>query len=225
MIQRQRAQKSSSLFLLSGGMRYIPVAGTWAINDGWYSNPGSTFALTLAQLGFQPIRAKDGRPFRWSTDLDGVKFWGRHSQWEAGADAAYYFCEFLPLEDLNFICHSHGAQPILILAAQGFKIRSLTTIGSPVRHDVPSTEALKNIAFWQHIYDDGFDKMGWIGSWFDGKWSSDRTFKHLGEAITRYPLKQIDHSKLLRDDATIALWRSQPWLENIRSLSTPKEAA
>lgn len=214
---RQRAHRRPEVMglLEARAVRYVGVAGTWAYQDPWYSDNESPFAKMMRGAGFAAVRAVDGRPFRWSTELDGVKFWERHAQWEAGADALYYFCEYLPYEDRNIIAHSHGGQVALIAAASGLKLRTLTTVGTPVRNDVPAAKAAANIAFWQHIYDKDFDKMGWIGSWFDRKWSSDRTFKDI-EAVHRLPLKDIDHSKVLREEAHITKWLTEGWAENIR---------
>jgi pimeloyl-ACP methyl ester carboxylesterase len=195
--------------------RYIPIAGTGAYSDPWYCDDNSMFARMMRGAGFAVVRAVDGRPFRWSTDIDGLKFWARRSQWEAGADALVYFMEYLPVDDRNVIAHSHGGQLALLAAASGLQLRTLTTIGTPVRNDVPSREAAKNIGFWQHIYDKEFDRVGWMGAWFDGRWSADRTFKDV-EGVHRLPLSGIDHSKVLHEDEHISKWLTEGWAENIR---------
>lgn len=204
--------------------RYIPVPGTWGWNDAWYSDPASDFIVTLALQGFAPIRAADGRPFRWSTELDGVMFWRRHAQWQAGADALVYFCEHLPYEDRNLIAYSHGGAVALMAAASGFKIRSLTTISTPCRNDIGAREALAHLGFWQHIYDADWDPSATWGGLFDFDWSLDRTFKHLGANLRRYPMKGIGHGKILTDARYLQLWDSEPWLENIRAVGRQEAA-
>lgn len=209
-------------YLAARATRYIPIAGTGAYADPWYCDDRSPWARMMTGAGFAPVRAVDGRPFRWSTDIDGLKFWARHSQWEAGADALVYFCEYLPYEDRNVIAHSHGGQVALLAASSGFEFRTLTTVGTPVRNDVPAALAAGHIGFWQHIYDKDFDKTGWMGGWFDGRWSSDRTFKDI-EAVHRLPLGGISHSKVLREERHVEKWLTEGWAENIRQME--QEAA
>ena len=206
-------------------VHYVPIAGTWAFRDGWCTDALSPFQRFLSARGFEAIRHLDGRPFRWSTDLDGVRVWARHSQWEAGADALYYASESLPYEDRNYLAHSHGGQLVALLAAQGFRIRSLTTIGTPYRDDIPWAEAERHIAFHQHIYDDSFDLMGWLGGWFDGGRPSlsDRSFQAV-PAVMKRPTTDIDHSRVLREENYIPMWESRAWLQAIRCAGV-KEAA
>lgn len=203
--------------LLTG---YVPIAGTWSYADAWYSDRQSPFAKFLYGERFEPIRDEAGLPFRWSTDLDGVQVWARHSQWQAGADALRYFLHGVPYEQRNVISHSHGGQVALIAAAAGCRLRSLTTVGTPVRADVPALEASKRIGLWQHIHDETFDLMGSLGAWFDRHVSTDRFFDVPG--VVNISVKDISHSKVLRDPAYVAYWEMKGWLDRIRSFDQVK---
>lgn len=194
--------------------RYVPVAGTWAFKDGWCTDDNSPFAQTFAERGFSAVRARDGRPFRWTTNLAGLVPGRDERDWQAGADALYYFCEHLPYEDLNIIAHSHGGQVALFMAASGVKIRTLTTVGTPPRADVPAAAALANIGYWQHIFDLKTDWMGWLGQIGEGIKERRRSFRLAG--MRDIPLRSIGHSSILRDPKHIPYWVSEGWLVDIQ---------
>ncbi len=186
------------------GVRYVPIAGTFAWGDGWVIDDNDPFTVFMNERGFRPIRAQDGRPFRWSTNLAGLLPWRGLRDWEAGGDALAYFLEPVPYADRNLIAHSHGGQPPAFAAASGVKIRSLTTVGTPVRTDVPWDAAEPNIGRHVHVYDETWDWMGWLGAIGDSHISGIRYFANCG--VYNVGLKQIDHSKILRDRMYFHFW-------------------
>jgi len=214
---RQRPQLAQlRTAVLDDSVRYVPIAGTHGWRDAWCTDDASPFARTLAGQRFAVIRAENGRPFRWSTDLNGLRFWDRNSDWEAGADALAYFLEHLDYSDRNLIAHSHGGQVALILASQGFRIRSLTTVGTPRRGDVNAARAKQHIGFWQHVYDRSRDWIALLGQIGDGELERERSFRHL-PGVVNHALAGIDHSKVLRDAGCLHYWTANGWLESIRA--------
>jgi pimeloyl-ACP methyl ester carboxylesterase len=200
--------------------RYIGVAGTNAWREGWCNNLEDPFAQMMIAEYFEPIRATDGRPFRWTTDLQGLNpFKKELRDWHAGADALYYFSERLPYEDRNYIGHSHGGQLCILLAASGFKIRSLTTVGTPPRDDIPAAVACANIGTWQHIFDSKKDWMGWLGQVGEGGLDKRRSYRLPG--VIDRPLGGIDHSTILRDATKFPLWKTEGWLATIKNADLP----
>jgi hypothetical protein len=191
-------------------VKYLPIAGTNGWRDAW-TREDSDFGRLMRAEGFELLRAGE-RPFRWSTALDGLL--GEDRQWEAGADALYYFLRTVPLADRNLIAHSHGGQLPIILAAAGFLIRSLTTVGTPCRDDVPVAAAEHFIQFHQHIYDLRRDLWGWLGQVGDHELRHARTFPD--PRVKNIGVADISHAKVLRDPTYIALWKTQGWLENVR---------
>jgi hypothetical protein len=187
---------------------YIPVAGTWAKNDDWVLNNYGPFTQFMSQNGLHPVRKVDGTPWDWSTKLTGL-WWQSKKVWvDASVDLAT-FLNTIPFPDRNVIAHSHGGQVSILTAASGVKIRTLTTIGTPVRSDIPANEAVKNIDFWQHIYDAKWDIMGTLkryslGKIGDGSISFNRWFKIPG--VTNISIKDISHSTILRDPLQFHIW-------------------
>lgn len=186
--------------------RLIPIAGTWGWRDRWWQQD----AALMARLGAQIVTVA-GRPYRWSTDLIGWKFWRKErlSDWEAGADALAYFCDAVPYADRNIIAHSHGGQVALFAAASGLDIRRLLTVSTPVRDDVPIATARPRIAQWWHICsadDDRFQRWGMFG---DGRISTTRVFADRGAAADiNIRVPGLGHTRLLTDPACFDLWES-----------------
>ena len=198
--------------------RYIAVAGTHGYTAPWCCDLESPFAQMMTRNRFVAIRARDGRPFRWTTDLAGLRPWAKERDWLAGADALDYFAWGLPYSQLNFIAHSHGGQVAIFLAASGFKIRTLTTIGTPPRDDVPAEKALANIGLWQHIFDVRWDWMGLLGQFGEGfthGFRKRRSFRLPG--VRDLPLLGISHSSILYDAQQVTLWERESWLAAIRA--------
>lgn len=199
-------------------MKYLPIAGTDGWNDAWCRDD-SDFGTMMIAEGFTSLRAGD-RPFRWSTALDGLL--GEDRDWEAASYALYYFLLGVPYADRNLIAHSHGGQLPILLAASGFPIRSLTTVGTPARDDMPLEAAEAFIGFHQHIYDLKRDLWGWLGSVGDASLRLERRLND--PRVRNIGIADISHSKVLRDTTYIPFWQSKGWLENIRQ-STPVERA
>lgn len=200
--------------------RYVPIAGTHGWGDTWCMGNTSPFALMMANNFFSKIVTQNSnRPFRWSTDLNGLLTLGgrlRNSDWEAGADALFYFLDAVPYRDRNLIAHSHGGQVALIAASWGLHIRSLTTVGTPVREDVArgGHDAVARIGFWQHIYDSRFDFIAQGGQFGDLKIDLDRAFDIPG--VLNRGISSVSHSKVLRDARFIPYWPQKGWLKAIR---------
>ena len=200
--------------------RYVPIAGTHGFRDAWCMENTSPFARMMTDNHFAKILTSTGRPFRWSTDLNGLfvnwKFWDRrNSDWEAGADALFYFLDQVPYRDRNVIAHSHGGQVAIIAAAWGLQLRTLTTVSTPVRADVPAAAAARNIGMWQHIYDRRWDAIGLAGQAGDLALDGGRAFNNLDSVLNR-PLASVSHSKVLRDERFVDLWTANGYLEAIR---------
>ena len=189
----------------SEGTRYVAIAGTHGFRDAWATEDDSDFAQQMHDHGYHMIRTMDGDAFQWSGDLNGLL---HNTDWEAGALALGYFVAQLKYQDRNFIAHSHGGQVALIHAARGHKIRTLTTVGTPPRADVPAAKARPNIGFWQHIYDAKVDWMGWLGQIGEHNLDFSRKMTYADKNIS---VKDISHSKILRDKAYIPLWFSEGW--------------
>lgn len=186
--------------------RIIPIAGTWGWRDRWWKRDSPL----MQYLGADVVHVA-GRPYRWSTDLIGWKFWRRErlSDWEAGADALAYFCETIPYFDRNLIAHSHGGQVALFAAASGLKIRRLLTISTPVRDDVPVQKARPNIGHWRHVCAADDDRIARWGMFGDGRIATRRVFTDPGAAAdTNVRVPGIGHSRLLTDPACFELWHT-----------------
>jgi pimeloyl-ACP methyl ester carboxylesterase len=201
-------------------IRVTPLTGTNGTRDTWALDRNSPLALTLASKRVYFIRASDGRPFRWQSSLAvrGLE------AWDIGADSLAYFSERLPYEDRNYLAFSDGGQVVWRLAASGFKMRSVTFVGTPNRADVESEKAIRNIGMSQIVYDSSFDLIAYLGGLFSGTVSTDRSFAQLGDRMKRYPMKNIGHGGVLNTPALIRLWETEPWVDNIRAVSA-KEAA
>jgi hypothetical protein len=215
-----------------GVVRYLPFAGTHHATEGWViGDPTDPFTFMMLENGFEPIRAEDGSPFlAWDGSLTGLFPWEREKAWHVGADRAEKFLSGLPIRDRNLIGHSHGGQPIVIMASRGFPINTATTVGTPRRKDLDADAAVKYIGMWQHIYDADKDwiatlshevkqalparvrqTLGGIGDFR----RSDRSFSDV-PGVRRYPIKGISHSKLFREAEHLPKWRELGWLQNIR---------
>lgn len=192
-------------------MKYVALAGTHAWGDSWI-HADSDFGRMMTAEGFE-LLTMGGRAFRWSTALDGLL--GADQDWEAAADALYFFLCRTPFEHRNVIAHSHSGQIALFLAASGLKLRTLTTVGTPVRDDVPVQRAERYITLHQHIYDLHRDWWGWLGKFGDHELSLSRAFQD--PHVLNLPVANIRHAKILRDPEHVALWKTQGWLWNIRA--------
>lgn len=200
----------------------VCVHGTWGADfeDGdepnyWYER-GSAFCEYLKTQGFDPECFEE---LRWSGNLEGLSgFWPwnwfkspERRTWQAGAYAMKYLLVGAPVESRNLICHSHAGQLALILAAKGFQINTLVTVGTPVRGDVPAEKARPNIGRWLHLYSE-MDRVQVRGSLGDRRWGAARIFP-LADANSPMP---GGHSDVLYDPTLFSLWKKRGWLEFIQ---------
>lgn len=197
---------------------FIPVFGTWG-RDGrkqwWQDN--SYLMSFLAQHSLTPVRDEDGRPFRWSGDLNGQWGWLRwfglgwlvktdHRDWQACGDALTYFMDKnVPYEARNLLVHSHGLQGILYCCADGKKIRRLVSMGSPYRKDMGAIidKARPNIGEWIHVMDSHWDRMGQLGELGDGQISFSREHP---AADFNVKFDGIGHSDMLTNPMFFPFW-------------------
>lgn len=195
------------------------LAGTHAGLAKWAFDPNHPFQQLLRARNFYPI----GIP--WETKLGGIPLINR-GLWrkEAEKRVISLIREMdVKEEDLNFLEHSHGGNVFLWVAAllRGEKrIRTNTTVATPVRGDVPNVEAAMNILYWQHIYD---AKRDWIatvkryglGSLGDWNFKIERQFKIPG--VDNKPLLDIGHSDCLGEDPVELQWWDTGLLEAIHT--------
>lgn len=200
---------------------FLAIGGTWSwrgnSNGQWY-DPGSPWSANMRARGFEHhhLLVGAGRPFVWTTDLEGNQFWRRLigrppdlTEWQAAGSNLFAYCvppvaptaRIRPC-DLHIVAHSHAAQLVAFAAADGLQINTLVTVGSPVRADMRDVyrRAKANIGFWWHFYSDASDRWQWFGETGDGKWqwpwAVDRTQPSADQNIG---LPGVGHSKILND--------------------------
>lgn len=156
-------------------------------------------------------------PFLWSGGLDGVPF-DRGRDWDGGAAALSYYLEPIPYADRRLVAHSHGGAVALRAAARGTTLRSLVTVGTPVRKDIREAGRLAlergAIGTWLHIHDARWDWLQRAGMLFDGRLWGATAFELPG--MVDCPVPGIGHSKVLCDARAIRLWQSEGWLDALR---------
>lgn len=106
----------------------------------------------MREEGGEPIRRNDGTLYDWSGKLNGT-FWTGEGEWRREADRVEEILTPIPVAKRILFTHSHGGQIAIILAARGFRFRTLTTFATPYRPNLGPDEAAKYIGFWQHVYD------------------------------------------------------------------------
>lgn len=210
---------------------YLPIAGTDA-NDGedltardWIHHE-SAISMFLLDRGLQQL--SPGRPFVWTTRLDGIEVWRRWLKWLRlrGTDqvdwqtAGLNLWSYLdppwpwppklgeapvPHEWRNLITHSHGLQPALFACAAGLKIRRLLSIAGPVRADMMETaaRARPNIEKWTHVCSDSSDRWQWLGEIGDGAFGIVREHPLADENIC---IPKVGHSGLIYDEKAFHFW-------------------
>jgi hypothetical protein len=209
---------------------YLPIAGThgWRgkVKGEWWRDT-SPFASFMLSRGLAHLAA-GRRPFIWSTDLNGHRFWRRmlgfndfHSDWEAaGHSLGFYLRPFndlddryVPIKHRNLIVHSHALQPVLYACAYGLKINSLVSVMSPVRQDMmPVAEhARPNIARWLCLHTDQSDSTQLLGELGDGRLRPVRRHP-LADASPFGYVPRVGHSKVLSDERAMMLWESEGWI-------------
>lgn len=200
-------------------MNYIPIAGTGGYRDTWVRED-SEFGRMMTAAGCLSLRVGD-RNFRWSGALDGID--SSNNDWEAYADALFYFSRQFAYEDLNYVAHSHAGQIVLLLAASGFKIRTLTTVGTPIRPEIPLAKAEDAIGFHQHICDKSFDLMGFLGGFRFGRFDLFRARQFPDPRVRNITVEGISHSKILVDRHYVTRWITEGWLANM--ITPPTDVA
>lgn len=200
-------------------MNLIPVAGTGGYRAEWV-NPGSPWGRMMTAAGHTSVRV-GGRVYRWDGDLDGID--GDNSTWEAFADALFFYSRDLPFIDRNYVLHSHAGNIGLILAQSGFQIRSMTTVGTPIRRELDFAKAEDNIGFHQHIFDEQFDLMGMLGSWRLGHlFDLCRARSMPDPRVKNISVKGISHSKILNEPQHVTKWVTEGWFANmVNAPNTP----
>lgn len=211
---------------------YLPIGGTHHADEGWVTEDDDLFTLFMRAREFQPIRP-GGKPWVWSGDVGGLSIFTKGDrEWYRWAEELRAVLQSVPFEQRNLFGHSHGGTLAIILAASGFEIRTLTTFGTPNRRDLPSATAVKNIRYWQHLYDKDRDWMaslkrrarrtlGQIGDW---SFSTDRSFAEVA-GLRRVPLEHVSHSKLLRDPTCFHWLDEMHVLEYIVAGDGPRDPA
>lgn len=192
-------------------MNYTLVAGTGGYRAPWVKED-SDFCRMMTSADFHSLLV-GGRHYGWSGRFDGAD--GDNSEWESFAQSLYFYARDLAYVDLNFFGHSHGGNIILLLAASGFRIRSLTTIGTPIRPEINLAKAEDNIGFHQHIMDDRFDAWGFLGGWRLGRFDLLRKRSMPDPRVLNIPVHGISHTKVLTDPKHISKWITEGWLANI----------
>ncbi len=196
----------------------IPVGGTGGRYHDWAHNDHSAFLEYAHMAGLLPRRLSNGTPWTWSGELAGL-WWQGVGAWEREALSFTQFVSTVPYAQRNVIAHSHGGNVVIIACRLGLKIRTLTTVGTPVRKDVHPALAVQNIGYWQHIYDLQRDfiqsmraRLGQLG---DHHLSLARSFQIPG--VSNRGVQGIEHSRILSDASQFYLWKQNLWFEAIRS--------
>ena len=154
---------------------YVTIRGTWGDGKKFpqFDLPNTSWSNHMRNLGCYPIGGQ--RPFRWTTDLEG-------DDREVAGDNFYNYIvpplapEYaVPPTETHVLTYSFGNEPALWAAAKGLKIRTLITVGGPVRKDMREVveRARPNIYHWICVYSDG-DWMQHFGTWFDKEWNPFR---------------------------------------------------
>lgn len=204
-------------------MKTILIAGTHAWdgdNDvDWYC-PTSNFEKFLREQGVDVFFAPGPRPFIWSTEVGGIGFGNRDLLGWAAAGYALQNFAVPPLcperaPEVALIAHSHGLQVALYACRYGLKVKSLISLGSPIRKDMQETAQLArpNIGHWTHVHSDSSDRMQWFGELFDGHWGIVRKspLADVNESIPK-----VGHSELLRDPQQYHYWVERGWIERLK---------
>lgn len=201
-------------------MNVVLVAGTWHAYADWITNPNHPFQQMLKREGFvNVLNPLTRQNFVWSGRLSGLPFIGC-GEWKRAARQLCEFIEPLSYGDLNFIAHSHGGQVVINAAAQMLgkrRFRTITTISTPRRHDMPARDAVANCAYWQHVFDAKRDwiatmrkRLGGLGDW---NISADRSFSDV-PGVVNIPVPSINHSRLF--GGMIEPWFTYRILDGIR---------
>lgn len=215
----------------------IPVPGTHG-DDGcltglWWQS-GSPLMRVLTHAGLYHLN--EHRPFTWSCDLNGHRFWRHwlgmndpHRDWIAGGYALSYYLwpvhqeadEYVAVRERNILAHSHGGQVVFYAAAYGgLRINRLLTVGTPIRRDMQAVieKARPNIRQWLHVRGDD-DAVALFGGIGDGRASFSRDFE---QDPSRGPdwtdiVPGVGHSGVLHDPTMFYRWHHCAWIEFLKN--------
>ena len=198
---------------------YIPVHGTWAIDEkhtAWWK-PTGPFALYAKRNNV--LQWENLPPFVWSSDISGFSYNlqsgnRKHTDWRAGGWSLYYYLSHVPLESRNLVIHSHGLQVVLYCASFGLEINNMISVCSPIRSDMNEVaETAKfRIRNWLHLYDNK-DWIQFIGQFGDGQFFGSRKSKH---ATVNQLIKGARHSDLLKIGGQMDAWVKHGWFDFLR---------
>lgn len=198
---------------------YIPVHGTWAIDEkqeAWWKVSGA-FAKYAKRFGVNQWDKLP--PFIWSSDVNGFGYSflspkTKLTDWMAGGWSLYYYLLHIPVEHRNLIVHSHGLQPLAFCCSFGMQVRNVISVCSPIRTDMDFVYdvARRNIQNHLHIYDtsDWMQRFGQIG---DGKWFGAQKNPY---ADVNHQMVDINHSDVLRVTGRMDYWNTQGWFDFLR---------
>jgi hypothetical protein len=220
---------------------YTSIGGTWSWSDdggGQWWHPTSNFSLYLMAFRLFPLRPR--RPFKWSGRVGGMQFWRRlfgrtdtadHLDWKA---ASVHLLDHLdhcdaptPYEARNLLAHSYGGNVVFYACADGLKIRTLITFGTPVRADMLEVvrRARPNIGRWIHVIDEGDDKWNRRGNFGDGElewpgradqtWINPVTGKDLADKTD--DVDGIEHSRVLNEQRLFHHVVDRGWVTFLRT--------
>lgn len=194
---------------------FLAIPGTWGWrgkSDGQWYDLASPWSAFMFGQGFEHLRGPDRRPYVWSTDVNGEQFWRRWfgkspnvTDWQAAGCNLYAWLVpplapqyRQPIETTHLIVHSHGLQVALFACAEGLKVNTLISVGSPVRSDMldVARRARPNIGFWLHLHSDGSDRFQWLGEVGDGGLGIVRNHPFADQNNT-YP--GVGHTGILND--------------------------
>lgn len=193
-------------------VHYISVHGTWDLGeDAWWRH-GSSFCKFAGENGLHC--EEEHEPFFWSGAIDGVGFFGnKHETWMASGLSLKNRLRLSKREHRNLILHSHALQNA---AYADIEVNNIITVGSPIREDMADLylKLRKRCNKWLHIYDASWDKMGFLGQMFDGRWFGGRDcpLAHFND-----PLKKIGHSSILRDQKAMQNWVTRGWFHFLKT--------
>ena len=194
---------------------FLAIAGTWAwrgSSTGQWYDLASPWSAYMRGQGFEHLRGPDRRPFVWSTDVNGWQFWRRWvgqaattNDWQAAGHNLFAWlvpplapdrCQ--PPAMTHVIAHSHGLAPCLFACADGLKVNTLISIGSPVRADLleVARRARPNIGYWVHLHSDASDRWQWLGEIGDGALGIVRAHP---SADLNWAIPHVGHAQVLTD--------------------------
>lgn len=156
------------------------------------------------------------RAFVWTTDLEGHQVWRRLigmspdlSEWQVMGQNLLNYCVPAIAPDrriepcnLNIICHSHALQGVCFACADGLKVNTLISVGSPVRDDMAPVyeRASENIGFHWAFHSDLSDRWQILGA-LDGRFGITRKHPLAARPFRgqNVGLKGVGHSNILND--------------------------